>query len=125
MINSQKSQNKDDRLTSDAIIEETILFLIGGSETSSNTIGFGFYELLRCPDKLAKLYQEIDAISLNENGLFFHDQLKNLPYLNAVINETLRLDPVSASSLSRITSKPMILGEMVLPENVRHFMDEN
>lgn len=118
MINSQRSQDKNDRLTSNAIIEETVLFLIAGSETTSNTTGFIFYELLRNPDKLAKLYKEIDAIDADELGLFNNEQLKHLPYLNAVINETLRLDPVSAATLNRMTYKPMVLGNLVIPENV-------
>lgn len=118
LINSQRSQDKNDRLTSKAIIEETVLFLIAGSETTSNTTGFVFYELLRNPDKLAKLYEEIDTVVPREDGLFHHEQIKHLAYLNAVINETLRLDPVSAATLNRTTTSPMILGNLVLPENV-------
>lgn len=118
LINSQNSKDKDDHLTPDAIIEETVLFLIAGSETTSNTLGFTFYELLRNPDKLKKLYEEIDALEIEDGSSFYNDQLKHLPYLNAVINETLRLDPVVASALQREAPKTTVLGNMVLPKNV-------
>lgn len=119
LINSQKSNDENDRLDVAEISEETVLFLIAGSETTSNTTGFAFFELLKHPDKLEKLHQEIDSVDLNEDGAFHNEQLKHLPYLNAVINETLRLDPVAAGALHRYTTQPTVLGNMVLPKNVK------
>lgn len=118
LINSQRAQNKDDRLNLNAIIEETILILVAGSDTTSNTTGFLLYELLRNPKKLAKLYKEVDAIDTKQQESFNHEQLKHLPYLNAVIHETLRLNPVSVATLNRVTTEPTILGNLVLPANV-------
>ncbi|KAI8879798.1 cytochrome P450 [Backusella circina FSU 941] len=120
LINSQKAIFNEDRLTADAIISETLLILIAGSETTSNTLGFVIYQLLRCPDKLQKLYNEIDQLTLDEGQkLFTHDQLKHLPYLNGVINETLRLDVVAAGGLGRITTEKTVLGgQYVLPKDI-------
>lgn len=120
LLDSQNSKNEEDRLTSEAIIAETVLFLIAGSETTSNTIGFAFYELLNNPKTLKKLREEIDSIQMEEGqrGVFHHDQLKHLPYLNAVVNETLRLDPVAAGALQRTTDRPFALGNIVIPANV-------
>jgi cytochrome P450 len=123
LINCSESEVDDDRLTSEAIMSETILFLIAGSETTSNSIGFAIIELLSNPEKLEKLRQEIDSIELEENQTIFrHEQLKHLPYLNAVINETLRIDAVAASGLERITDKPTILGQLVLPKGVSRIL---
>lgn len=120
LIDSQQATDADDRLTAEAIMSETVLFLIAGSETTSNTLGFVIIELLRHPEKLKKMYEEIDAIPLEEGQkLFSHEQLKHLPYLNAVINETLRLDAVAASGLQRITTRDTILGDVLpLPKGV-------
>jgi cytochrome P450 len=120
LINTQDAENPEDRLTTKALIEETILFLVAGSETTSNSINFAIIELLRHPEKLAKLYQEIDAISMQEGEVaFHHDQLKKIPYLNGVINETLRLDPVAAGGLQRYTTEDIALGShLTLPKDV-------
>lgn len=119
LIDRHKANNGSNGLTISSIIEETTLILVAGSETTSNSIGFAFYELLRSPEKLAKLYKEIDPIHVNEDGVFNHEHLKNLPYLNAVINETLRLNPVSVAGLNRVTFEPAtVLGDMVLPKDV-------
>ncbi|KAI8346368.1 cytochrome P450 [Choanephora cucurbitarum] len=120
LIDQQEAQDQKDRLTSEAIMSETVLFLVAGSETTSNTIGFIFHELLKAPTKLQKLVDEIDTVPLEEGSqVFSHEQLKHLPYLNAVINETLRLDAVAASGVERVTEKPIVLGNhLALPANI-------
>lgn len=120
LIDTQKAQKPEERLSVEAIITETVLFLIAGSETTSNTTGFAVIELLKRPEALAKLRQEIDAIALENGELFKHDQLKHLPYLNAVINETLRLDWIGALGLDRVTTQDMILGkDLFVPNGVK------
>jgi cytochrome P450 len=120
-LDSQVAVHSEDRLTADAIISETLVFLVAGSETTSNTLGFAIYSLLSHPEQLQKLYKEIDEVP-SEGGPFKHEQLKNLPYLNAVINETLRVFSVLPSGLQRMTVKKTILGERyVLPEGVRNY----
>src|SRR6185369_6930148 len=78
---------------------------IAGSDTVSFTTSMAIILLARHPEKLNKLYNEIKASNKNKNincgyddsengALLKHEQLKGLPYLNAVINETMRLWPV-------------------------------
>lgn len=121
LIDTQKAEKPEERLSVEAIITETILFLIAGSETTSNTTGFAVIELLRRPEALAKLREEIDVLP-TENGEFFkHEQLKHLPYLNAVINETLRIDSIASSGLNRMASEDMILGkDLFVPKGVSY-----
>ncbi|KAI8144332.1 cytochrome P450 [Fennellomyces sp. T-0311] len=111
LIDTQHANDAEDQLTADAIAQETILFLIAGSETTSNTTGFAIIELLKHPKVLATLRHEIDSIEMEEGQkLFKHEQLKHLPYLNAVINETLRIDSIAVGGLERTTDKDMVFG---------------
>ncbi|KAI9473438.1 MAG: cytochrome P450 [Benjaminiella poitrasii] len=119
LINTQDAANPEDRLSTEAVLIETYLFLAAGSETTSNSLGFAMIELLRNPEKLKKLYQEIDSVPVQENCVSFrHEDLKKLPYLNAVINETLRINPVSAAGFPRYANEDIVLGDyLFVPKN--------
>lgn len=78
------------------LLDDLILFMVGGTETSSHTVTSIFYFLKKSPEKLHKLTEE-----LRENGftkdanfeeLFTKEKLNNLSYLNNVIKEGLRMD---------------------------------
>lgn len=119
LIDSQKARDNEDRLSIQAIANETVLFLIAGSETTSNTTGFAMIHLLEEPSILARLRQEIDQVPLEDGQIFKHEHLKHLPYLNAVIHETLRLDVIAAGSLDRKADQDTVLGgRLLVPQGV-------
>lgn len=113
-------QNADESLTANAIAEETVLFLIAGSETTSNSTGFAIIQLIKNPHVFKKLRDEIDAVPVNDDQKFFtHAQIQKLPYLNAVINETLRMDSIAANGLQRRADRDMVLGgRLFIPKGV-------
>ena len=84
------------------IYEQIIEFIIGGSDTTSFSAFFALMMLFTHPSKLHKLIEELDNefVDLPRNELPNHGRLKNLPYLNAVINETLRLWPITLGELT-------------------------
>ena len=84
------------------IYEQIIEFIIGGSDTTSFSTFFALVMLLNHPSKLCKLVEELDNefVDLPRNELPKNEILKNLPYLNAVINETLRLWPITLGELT-------------------------
>jgi cytochrome P450 len=83
---------------------------------------------------MKELQEEIDGLDFadQDRQLFCHTQLKQLPYLNAVLNETMRMNPVPAAGLERIADKDFTLaGKLHVPKgtelicNVYHAqMDE-
>lgn len=119
LIDTKDAEDEADRLDAAAIMGETGLFLIAGSETTSNTIGFTLISLLRTPEALAKLVAEIDQVELKEGQVVFdHEQIKHLPYLNAVLNESMRIHTAAGGALPRITERPTKLGSLNLEKDV-------
>ncbi|EFN55959.1 hypothetical protein CHLNCDRAFT_57715 [Chlorella variabilis] len=64
--------------------------IAAGYETSANALAFTIYCLATHPETEARLLDEIDAFGGKEPGL---DDLPHFPFVEAVINESLRLYP--------------------------------
>ncbi|KAA8893250.1 cytochrome P450 [Sphaerosporella brunnea] len=79
------------KLTYSELNANAQLLIVAGSDTTSTVLSNVFRELSLHPDVQEKLYQEIHAAA--EAGPFDCQNTKNLPYLQAVIDETLRLWP--------------------------------
>ncbi|KAK9101257.1 hypothetical protein Scep_024687 [Stephania cephalantha] len=65
-----------------------------GSETSSATIEWAIAELIRNPDKLAKVRQELDQV-VGPTSQVKESHIPQLPYLQACMKETMRLHPAA------------------------------
>lgn len=85
----------------EAEIEQNILtVIVGGSETLTTAISGAFHHLLASPRVLSKLVHEIRS-SFAKEAHIDTNALSKLPYLNAVIDETLRLCPPFPDMLRR------------------------
>ena len=98
--------NRDDGtgITRGEIDATSVILIIAGSETTATLLSGAVYLLLRNPDKLVKLRQEIDETfkSADEISILHVSQM---PYLVAVIEESLRVYPPVPTALPRITPK--------------------
>lgn len=65
----------------DALINEALLFTIGGSHTTAYTLSYAVYHVLRAPEILSRLRNELEGASAAINKEFDWHQIKNLPYL--------------------------------------------
>ncbi|PMD33538.1 cytochrome P450 [Hyaloscypha variabilis F] len=99
------------------IRNEMILFMIAGSDTTSLTAAFTLLLLLNNPDKLKELTSEIDSTfpSLEDNVTFAKTQ--DLPYLNAAINESMRLMPIITGGIVRLVPETTILCGYEVPKD--------
>eukprot|EP01103_Thecamoeba_quadrilineata_P010371 TRINITY_DN221_c0_g2_i1.p1 TRINITY_DN221_c0_g2~~TRINITY_DN221_c0_g2_i1.p1 ORF type:complete len:494 (-),score=100.74 TRINITY_DN221_c0_g2_i1:28-1509(-) len=76
----------------DKFLRDTILnFMIAGRDTTAQTLLWTFYLLSQNPRVEDKLISEID--STLKGGLPTYENVKSMKYLQAVIDETLRLYP--------------------------------
>jgi benzoate 4-monooxygenase len=81
---------------------EALTQLIAGSDTTSNTSCALLYHVARTPGVLQKMQKELDAaIPSDEVAVPEYEAIRNLPYLEAVINETLRHHSTSGIGLPR------------------------
>ena len=84
--------DKNQRLTEDEICAQAWVFFIAGYETTATTLSFCSYELALNQEIQNKLYQEL-KLAIENDGDIDYDTLSKLPYLDAVISETLRKYP--------------------------------
>jgi cytochrome P450 len=98
------ARHEDGSPMSDAEIHDELLtLLVAGHETTATALAWAVERLIRHPDKLARLREEVEA---GEEA-----------YLTATIQETLRLRPVIVGVLRRLT-EAIELGGHHLPAGV-------
>uniref|UniRef100_A0A175YQM3 Cytochrome P450 n=1 Tax=Daucus carota subsp. sativus TaxID=79200 RepID=A0A175YQM3_DAUCS len=93
------------------------LFL-AGSETSTNTTEWAMTELILHPDKMTKLRNEI-AESVSQKGRIEESELLRLPYLQAVVKETMRLHLAVPFLLPHKTETNVKLKGYEIPKNTQ------
>ncbi len=78
-------------LTDAQVRDEVMTLLLAGHETTANTFTWTWYELGRNPAALAKLEEEVTGVLGGRTVTT--DDLPNLPWTAAVIDEAMRLHP--------------------------------
>jgi cytochrome P450 len=74
------------------IRDQLIAVLLAGRDTTAATLSWAFYELSHSPKSWTKLRNEVLNVVGPDRQPTYED-LKNLKYVNNVLNETLRLYP--------------------------------
>jgi cytochrome P450 len=86
-----RAQGDDgERMSDRQACDEALTLLLAGHETTALTLSYAIYLLARAPECEAELRRELAA--LGERAITTAD-LPQLPYLDAVVRETLRLYP--------------------------------
>ncbi|KAF5369696.1 hypothetical protein D9615_010147 [Tricholomella constricta] len=84
------------------IISECMGHMIAGSDTTSTSLSYFFWELSRRADIMKKLQAELDEAMPDAGVIPDLSVLQDLPYLNAFLKEGLRLYSAAPSPLERI-----------------------
>ena len=107
-----------------SLYEEGQALMFGGADTVGNTLMVGTYHLLRNPEKLRKLKEELHKTWPSLSGQEPRArELEALPYLNAVIKESLRMSSGVISGLLRIVpSGGATIAGVQVPSGVSRFL---
>ncbi|GAQ45920.1 Cytochrome P450 [Aspergillus niger] len=105
------------------IIAESISFIVGGSDTTSTSMVNMVDILSRSEDVQQRLQEELDSAfpfpnqTMPPGWVADFKAVESLPVLNAILRETMRFRPTSATGLERVTPKGgKVVAGRFLPE---------
>ena len=94
-IDNNKKREPGKEMTVQDMANHAFSFFFGGFDTVSSQTCIIAHLLAENPDVQERLQQEIDETLKNNNGELTYDAIHEMKYLDAVINETLRLHPIA------------------------------
>ena len=103
-------------MTDDEIRDELITMLVAGHETTATALSWVVYRLLQNPDVLAKAQAEVASVTGNGSpgSDLTAERIAEFAYLDAVIKETARLNPI-LPTVARYLDAPTRIGDHDLP----------
>ncbi|CAD6203694.1 unnamed protein product [Miscanthus lutarioriparius] len=104
-------------------IKAFILDIIAaGADTSAVATEWALSELLRNPEAMAKATGELDRV-VGGGRLVTEEDIPRLPYLDAVVKETLRVHPVAPLLAPRLSREDTSVGAYDIPAGTRVFVN--
>ncbi|XP_018353988.1 PREDICTED: cytochrome P450 9e2-like [Trachymyrmex septentrionalis] len=91
-------------LSTDDMVAQAFVFFFAGFDSTSTLMSFAAHELAINQDIQDKLRKEIDQVLEETNGQAPYEAINGMEYLDAVINEALRMYPV-AVAMDRVCAK--------------------
>ncbi|MEB3242394.1 MAG: cytochrome P450 [Cyanobacteriota bacterium] len=89
--------------------DELLTLLVAGHETTATALSWALYWLAVLPEVQDRLRRELVEASAAAQGPLDLNALLRLPYLQAVCNETLRIQPVGMLTFPRRLEQPLTL----------------
>ena len=102
LLLSAKDENGEG-MSDEELHDELITLLFAGHETTASALAWLFYWVHYLPEAKEKLLFELNSLGDNPD----YTEINNLPYLDAVISETLRIYPIAAGTFARLLTQPM------------------
>ncbi|KAL7627817.1 hypothetical protein AAE478_002012 [Parahypoxylon ruwenzoriense] len=88
---------EEEELSAKEMRDSAQSYIVAGSDTTSNTLTYLTWSVCKHANVKERLVAELNSLQDD----FTHDDVKELPYLNQVIDETLRLYPAAPAGLRR------------------------
>ncbi|CAI5475659.1 unnamed protein product [Closterium sp. Yama58-4] len=121
----------EDQMDRDEMLMLAVDMMMAGTDTTSKTVEWALAELAQHPDMLERLRAEVDAAyassataaaktgvgAASGSDLLVSLTVAEMPYLQAVLKETLRHHPVAPFLLPHMTTGSVTLGGYHIPPN--------
>ncbi|KAJ0582351.1 putative geraniol 8-hydroxylase [Helianthus annuus] len=92
---------------------------IAGTDTTSSTLEWAMAELIHNPDKLERARTEVIKLMENKKNIIQESDISQLPYLQAVIKETLRLHPPAPFLIPHQAIHDVEIQGFLVPKNAQ------
>jgi cytochrome P450 len=112
LVTAVDTEGKGETLTIREVRDQLVTLFLAGHETTAHTLTWAFYALAKTPDVEKRLHEEIDRV-LDGRPPQVAD-LEKLPYVEQVVNETLRMYP-PVYGIGRRASEDVSIGEFHVP----------
>lgn len=108
------NQKEDLRLSRTEMYANSQVFMVAGTETTATALSGLLYQLLRNPDKMESIVTEVRETFQKDSDIEMRT-LEHMKYLNACIEEALRIYPPVPVGLPRITPDDglLVCGEYI------------
>ncbi|XP_060909082.1 sterol 26-hydroxylase, mitochondrial [Labrus mixtus] len=104
------------QMTVTEILGSITELLLAGVDTTSNTISWCLYHMAKEPEIQEKLYQEVISVCPGDK-VPVSDDISQMPYLKAIIRETLRLYPVVPGNARVSVENEVLVGDYLFPKH--------
>jgi cytochrome P450 family 9 len=104
LMMESRGQDSKTNLSIDDMVAQAFIFFFGGFESTSTLMCFAAHEIAINQDIQKRLQNEIDQVLEETSGQAPYEAVNGMEYLDAVINEALRMYPV-AVALDRLCIK--------------------
>ena len=110
-----KANMVSDVLTVEDIIDEYLVFVTAGMETTAITMAVALFYLSTHPEIYKRVQDEVDVVYGANDELSF-DDVGKLVYLEMVVKECLRLKPPARSTTRQCMLDGIVVDEVAIPK---------
>ncbi|KAM0011737.1 putative cytochrome P450 [Helianthus debilis subsp. tardiflorus] len=122
LLDLQKHNTSDNNLCRDSLKALIMEAFAAGTDTTYATLEWAMSELIKNPRVMKKLQREVTEIAQGRD-MISEEDLEKMPYLKAVIKETLRLHPPFSLLLPRKSMQDVKLMGYDIPAGTQVFIN--
>ncbi|KAI9295116.1 cytochrome P450 [Neoconidiobolus thromboides FSU 785] len=113
-----QSQEKDG-LNNKELMDNILGFFLAGHETTACVLGVTLFFLAKYPEIQEKLYQEVRFLLKKPDTIPTIEQTKQMTYLFAIMEESLRLYPPVSRLPDRVCKEELHFDNYIIPKGTR------